>query len=224
MDTISGGIVQKVELQGLSQGEAAYQQLHAAIRSGRYQPGDRLREVDVAERLLLSRTPVREAIRKLESDGIVEHRARIGAVIRTLSQPEIVELYEMRVVLERAAAEMAAKHASAAEIDTMVDLNAQIFAVREDARAASVINQNFHRCLYLAARNRFLLASARALNNALMLLGPTTLEDEARIKTVCQQHDTIIEAVRSADADAAGTAAALHLQTSLRHRLKAQNT
>lgn len=216
-------IVQKIETQGLSQGEAAYQQLHAAIKSGTYQPGDRLREVDVAERLALSRTPVREAIRKLESDGIVEHRARIGAVIRTLSQPEIVELYEMRVVLELAAAGMAAKHASAAEIDTMVDLNAQIFAARADARAASAINQDFHRCIYLASRNRFLLASARALNNALMLLGPTTLDDEARIKTVCQQHDKIIEAIRNADADAAGAAAALHLETSLRHRLKVQH-
>ncbi len=214
--------MQKVETQGLSQGEAAYQQLHAAIRSGTYQPGDRLREVEVAERLALSRTPVREALRKLESDGIVEHRARIGAVIRTLTHPEIVELYEMRVVLERTAAEMAAKHASPAEIDTMVDMNDRTFAARDDARTASAINQDFHRCICLAARNRFLLASAQALNNALMLLGPTTLEDEARIKTVCQQHGDIIEAIRSGDAKAAGAAAARHLETSLRHRLKAQ--
>ncbi|NNE78861.1 MAG: FCD domain-containing protein, partial [Silicimonas sp.] len=142
----------------------------------------------------------------------------------TPRQTEIVELYEMRVVLERAAAGMAAKHASAAEIDTMVDLNAQIFAARADARAASAINQDFHRCIYLASRNRFLLASARALNNALMLLGPTTLDDKARIKTVCQQHDKIIEAIRSADDDDAGAAAALHLETSLRHRLKVQHT
>lgn len=210
----------KPDLQDLSQGEAAYQQLHAAIRAGVFQPGDRLRELDVAQRLSLSRTPVREALRKLESDGIVEHRARIGAVIRTLSQPEVVELYEMRVVLERTAAEMAAKHASPVEIDALEDVNTQVLAAKGDARAASAFNQDFHRCIYLATRNRFLLESARALNNALMLLGPTTLADEARIKAVCLQHGEIIEAIRNGNAGAAGAAAETHLQTSLRHRLK----
>ena len=209
-----------LDSQDLSQGEAAYQKLLMSIRTGVFQPGDRLREVDVAERLLLSRTPVREALRKLESDGIVEHRARIGAVIRTLSQTEVVELYEMRAVLERTAAEMAAKHASQAEIDALEDMNRQILATGDDAQAASAINQDFHRSIYLATRNRFLLESARTLNNALMLLGPTTLADEARIKTVCQQHDEIIEAIRNGDTSAAGIASETHLQTSLRHRLK----
>lgn len=218
---MKAGTALKLEMQELSQGEIAYHQLHAAIRAGVFQPGDRLREVDVSERLSLSRTPVREALRKLESDGIVEHRARIGAVIRTLSHPEVVELYEMRVVLERTAAQMAAKHASAAEIDALEDLNAQIHAAKDDAQLASALNQDFHRCIYLATRNRFLLESARALNNALMLLGPTTLADEARIKTVCAQHNDIIDAIRNGDADRAGSAAETHLQTSLRHRLKA---
>ncbi|MFK7755089.1 MAG: GntR family transcriptional regulator [Sedimentitalea sp.] len=206
--------------QDMSQGELAYLKLHAAIREGQFAPGDRLREVEVAARLSLSRTPVREALRKLESDGIVEHRPRIGAVIRMLSQPEVVELYDMRLVLERTAAEMAAKHAGAAEIDTLEELNAQIAQVQGDAQTASALNQTFHRCIYLATRNRFLLESARALNNALMLLGPTTLADQARIDTVSAQHQQIIAALRDADAQAAGEAAATHLQTSLRHRLK----
>ncbi len=206
--------------QDLSQGEAAYRSLHAAIRQGLYQPGDRLREVEVADRLTLSRTPIREALRKLESDGIVEHRARIGAVVRTLSQTEVVELYEMRVVLERTAAEMAAKHASDAEIDALEEVNQQIKAAGDDALLASAFNQDFHRCVYLATRNRFLLESARALNNALILLGPTTLADEARIKVVCQQHDDIIAAIRAGETEAAGAAAETHLQTSLRQRLK----
>ncbi|WP_299412244.1 GntR family transcriptional regulator [uncultured Sulfitobacter sp.] len=208
------------QLQELSQGELAYHRLHTAIRTGVYTPGDRLREVEVAAELDLSRTPVREALRKLESDGIVEHRPRIGAVIRTLSQPEVVELYEMRLVLERTAAQMAAKHASAAEIDVLEDLNAQIHAAGDDTQAAAALNQDFHRCIYMATRNRFLLDAARGLNNALLLLGPTTLDAEARIVTVCAQHGEIIAAIRMGDAEAAGEAAAAHLQTSLRHRLR----
>lgn len=212
--------MQRQDLQDVSQGEAAYLTLHDAIRAGDYQPGDRLREAEVAERLSLSRTPVREALRKLESDGIVEHRARIGAVIRTLSQPEVVELYEMRVVLERTAAEMAARHASRAEVDTLSQINDRIAEAKNDAQAAAALNQDFHRCIYHSTRNRFLFDSARALNNALLLLGPTTMADEARIEVVCQQHDAIIKAIGMGDRDAAGETAEQHLQTSLRHRLR----
>lgn len=203
----------------MPQGEAAYARLLAAIRAGDYGPGDRLREVEIADRLQLSRTPVREALRRLEADGIVEHRPRMGAVLRRLSHPEMVELYEMRLVLERTAAELAAKHAVSAETDELARLNEAIAgAVAAPARAAA-LNQQFHRCLHLAARNRFLLEAARALNNALLLLGPTTLDDADRIATVCRQHQAIIDAVRAGDGKAAGAAAEAHLQTSLRYRL-----
>ena len=135
--------------QELSQGEAAYLQLRDAIRDGTFGPGDRLREVEVAERLKLSRTPIREALRRLESDGIVEHKPRIGAIIRTLSRTEVVELYEMRLVLERTAAEMAAKHASPAEIDALESLNEDIGRAGKDANLAASLNQSFHHCIYL---------------------------------------------------------------------------
>jgi len=122
-------------------------------------------------------------------------------------------------VLERTAAGLAAKHTTEAEIDEMADINAAIAATTNPNEASS-LNQNFHRCLYLATRNRFLLDAARSLNNALMLLGPTTLADAERIQTVTAQHDQILEAMRAGDVAAAEAAAEVHLQTSLRHRLK----
>lgn len=205
-----------------SSGESAYDRLHNAIRTGVFQPGDRLREENVADRLSLSRTPVREALRRLEADGIIEHRPRMGAVVRQLSHTEVVELYEMRVVLERTAAEMAAKHGTGPEFDALDDLNAAIAAERANPARAAAINQDFHRGLYLAGRNRFLMEAARALNNSLLLLGPTTFTDETRIDTVTAQHAAIVDALRNTDAEAAGAAAEAHLNTSLRARLKAQ--
>ncbi|MEL6807831.1 MAG: GntR family transcriptional regulator [Pseudomonadota bacterium] len=202
----------------MSQGEAAYAKLLAAIRAGGFAPGDRLRETDVASRLNLSRTPVREALRRLEADGIVEHRPRLGAIIRQLSHGELVELYEMRTVLERTAAEMAAKHAGPAEIAALRELNTTLAA--SDPTEAAALNQDFHRGIYLATRNRFLLEAARALNNALMLLGPTTLDDPARIAEVSTQHSAILDAIAAGDVKGAGAAAETHLQTSLVHRLK----
>ncbi len=201
-------------------GEAAYTALMESIRNGVFRPGDRLREEDVGERLSLSRTPVREALRRLEADGIVEHRPRIGAVIRKLEHAEVVELYEMRMVLERTAAEMAAKHGTEAEFDSLDDINNEIEQERENPAKAAAINQEFHHGLYLACRNRFLLEAARALNNSLLLLGPTTYTDAARIEVVVRQHRDIVDALRQADAEAAGAAAEAHLKTSLRHRLR----
>ena len=204
-----------------SQGEIAFARLYEAIRDGVYRPGDRLREMEIAERLSLSRTPIREALGRLEAVAVIEHRARIGAVVRKLGHAEVVELYEMRVVLERTAAEMAAKHAIEAETDALEQLNLEIAKSVANPAKAAAINQRFHHSIYLATRNRFLLESAQALNHAMLLLGPTTLADEARIQIVCQQHQDIIDAIRSGDAEAAGTRAAAHLQTSLRHRLSA---
>ena len=204
-----------------SSGAAAYEAVMDAIRRGDFVPGARLREEDVGARLNLSRTPVREALRRLEAEGIVEHRPRAGAVVRQLSHAEVVELYEMRVVLERTAAEMAAKHASEAEIATLADLNAEIAQESSNPARAAAINQDFHRGLYLACRNRFLLQSARSLNNSLLLLGPTTYTNKERIGEVVAQHDAIIEALEARDAKAAGAATEAHLNTSLRIRLRA---
>ena len=207
-----------------SSGEAAYHAVMEAIRRGDYVPGARLREEEVGARLDLSRTPVREALRRLEAEGIVEHRPRAGAVVRQLSHAELVELYEMRVVLERTAAELAARHGTAAEFDTLAALNRQIAEERSNPAQAAAINQAFHRGLYLASRNRFLLDAARGLNNALLLLGPTTFTDVARVDTVVAQHAAILEALFAGDPVAAGEAAEAHLQTSLRVRLKALAT
>lgn len=204
----------------LSQGGVAFAKLMQAIETGVYQPGDRLREVEIADRLALSRTPIREALRRLEAENIIEHRPRVGAVIRKLGQAEVVELYEMRLVLERTAAEMAAKHAAEAEVDALAALNDDIAQTGDNAPRAAAINQKFHRAIYLAGRNRFLLDAARAINNALLLLGPTTLADADRIATVVAQHTQIIEAISAGDIDGAGAAAEAHLQTSLRYRLK----
>ncbi|MCG6902778.1 MAG: GntR family transcriptional regulator, partial [Rhodobacter sp.] len=171
-----------------SPAEAAHDAVLAAIRAGDLVPGDRLREADLAGQLGLSRTPVREALRRLEVQGIVEHRPRVGAVIRSLSHSEVVQLYEMRVILERTAAEMAAQHATGAELDEIGDLNAALAKATEDPRRAADLNARFHECIALAARNRFLLDALQALAHSLLVLGPTTLEDGERISTVVKQH------------------------------------
>ena len=200
---------------------AAYDQIFAAIEKGELRPGDRLFETELAKQYGVSRTPIREAIRRLEADGVVEHKPRVGAVVRTLGQQEIVELYEMRIVLETTAATMAAKHAAAAEIRTLQSLNADMQEAAEDPTRVAILNRTFHRCIMQAARNQFLSHSYHALSHALILLGKTTLETPTRVATIVAQHADIITGLREGDPDAAAEAMRVHMEASLDHRLKA---
>lgn len=210
----------ETKISGNSQSAHAYVRLFEAIRTGSFKPGDRIREMDIATQYGLSRTPVREAIRRLESDGIIEHKPRFGAVVRKLSRSEVVELYEMRTVLERTAAAMAAKHASQGEIDELQDLNEAMLAAGSDTPQAVQNNESFHHSIYLAARNRFLMDSLQALNNAMMLLGPTTLEGADRLSTAYGQHKSIIKALAQGNAVEAAAQAEAHINASLRYRLQ----
>ena len=197
-----------------------YQQLINAIEKGDLRPGDRMLETELASRFGVSRTPIREAIRRLETDGLVVHKPRIGAVVRVLTQQEIVELYEMRIVLEATAAQMAAKHCSNAETRTLQDLNDQMLAHSKDPFAVATLNRKFHTCIFNAARNRFLAQSYNSLSYSLILLGKTTLETDERVQNVYAQHEAIIGALISGDTEIASEFMRLHMETSLDHRLK----
>ena len=197
-----------------------YQKLINAIEKGDLRPGDRMLETELASRFGVSRTPIREAIRRLETDGLVVHKPRIGAMVRLLAQQEIVELYEMRIVLEATAAQMAAKHCSNAETRTLHDLNDQMLAHSKDPFAVATLNRKFHTCIFNAARNRFLAQSYNSLSYSLILLGKTTLETDERVQNVYAQHEAIIGALISGDTDIASKVMRLHMETSLDHRLK----
>ena len=201
--------------------ETAYDKLFDAIQSGDILPGDRLLETELAQRFSVSRTPIREAIRRLEAEGIVRHTPRIGAIVRQLGQKEIVELYEMRIVLEATAAEMAALHASQAEIETLSSLNEDMADAANSDHAVARINRQFHLCIVYAARNQFLKHCYHDLSNTLMLLGETTLDTAQRIQIVCAQHSDIITALQKRDPAQAAQMMRIHMQTSLSHRLKA---
>ncbi|MDO5630255.1 MAG: GntR family transcriptional regulator [Paracoccus sp. (in: a-proteobacteria)] len=202
------------------QGQSAYRRLLAEIRSGQLGPGARLRETELAERFGISRTPVREAIRQLEADGLVIHLPRQGASLRTLDHAEVIELYEMRAVLEGTAARLAARMALPLEIDALADLNAALAKAGPGADAQD-LNRQFHAALMDAARNRFLVKTNSALKKTLLILGPTTLADPSRAGDAAQEHAAIIAALQSRDGDAAEAAMRRHIEAALNFRLRA---
>lgn len=202
------------------QGSAAYKRLMAELREGRLSPGERLRETELAERLGMSRTPVREAIRQLEADGIVSHVPRQGACIRSLDYAEVMELYEMRAVLEGTAARLAARVASDIEIEELCDMNRGLASLG-NVPAAFTLNRQFHAALLDAAKNRFLTRSIHTLQKALMILGPTTLTEPERAARAVAEHHDVLEAIKARDALAAEAAMRAHIEAAQRVRVRA---
>lgn len=203
----------------IPQGQSAYRRLLDEIRNGALAPGARLREIELAERLGISRTPVREAIRQLEADGLVTHLPRQGATIRSLDHAEVVELYEMRAVLEGTAARLAARAASDIELAELSALNEELAQAPAGAQARE-INRVFHRTLIEAARNRFLIKAMSALQKTLLILGPTTLAEPARARAAVAEHGAVLEALLAREGGRAETAMRLHVEAALSARIR----
>lgn len=201
------------------QGLAAYQRLLDEIGTGKLVPGTRLRETDLADRLGLSRTPVREAIRLLEGDGLVVHLPRQGATVRSLGYAEVMELYEMRAVLEGTAARLAARAASDLELSELVALN-EALARTGTGPAASELNRHFHMMLLDAAKNRYLTRSAQGLQKTLLILGPTTLATPDRAEAAVAEHRALLDALLSRDGPRAEAAMRAHIEAAHRIRLQ----
>ncbi|WP_244437500.1 GntR family transcriptional regulator [Roseivivax isoporae] len=205
---------------GASQGESVYVALLNDVRSGVLAPGARLLETEIAQRLDVSRTPVREAIRRLEADGLVSHMPRAGATVRRLSYPEIMELYEMRTVLEGTASRLAARSASEVELDELQSINDEMGACGGDGARLFQLNQLLHRTLIDAARNRFLVKSVNAIHTTLLILGPSTLGRPDRAPEAVIEHQAVLDALRSRDGDAAEAAMRRHMEAAQRTRLR----
>lgn len=132
--------------------QTAYEQIRRAIVEGRYRPGQRLIEQRIAEEFSLSRTPVREALRRLEAEGLVHHEANRGAVVRSISLQDISDLYGLRARLEAYAAELASTRIDEdgiAALDQGIEAFASALAGDFDdpverVRALDVANHQIH--------------------------------------------------------------------------------
>lgn len=202
----------------MSRGEYAYRILREAIHGGNMKPGQRVREVEIAELLGISRTPAREAIRKLEAEGMLTAASR-GFVVTKLEYTQVLELYSMREVLEGTAARFAAQHASEMEIQALCCLLEKQESQAENAGALAETNRQFHKTIHNAAHNRYLLSALNALTDALALLEGTTFSVAGRAATSSAEHHHIIDAIARRDPNAAERTAREHIREGARLRV-----
>lgn len=169
--------------------DAVYQELVISIRDGKYHPGERIKEASVAKALNVSRTPVREAIRRLHQR------------------------------LEGIAARFAAQHASDAEIEMMDDILERSKTALDDKRLLNQINWELHYAIYHGAHNRFLLKSIDAISDAMALLRGAHHIPDDRPAELYTEHKKIVDAIRSRDPEAAEQAAHEHIKNSYKTHL-----
>lgn len=188
-----------------------YERLRAEIVAGEFDAGAPLPEVALAERYGTSRTPVREALRRLEQDGLVERGDR-GLRVRRRSPEEILEIYEARIALEATAAGAAAERRTEFDLIRLRAAQDTMAATpTEDPVAMAVANRAVHEAIWAAGHNGTIVDLLTRLNNHLTRYPATTLATPGRWLEALREHEEIIAAVRDRDRDRAADLAGRHM-------------
>ena len=196
----------------------AYSLILSAIDDGTYRPGDRLVESELAERFGVSRTPVREALQRLETQSMLTRDGR-SLIVATLDHNQLAELYTVRTELEALAARLAARHATREEVRVLGQMVEDDLRVVDDPQALSRANRRFHHQIHLASHNRYLVQQLDIVHRTMALMARTSLAAEGPGLRSLSEHREIVEAIASGDADAAEKALRHHISTAFETRL-----
>ncbi|GAA3738083.1 DNA-binding GntR family transcriptional regulator [Spinactinospora alkalitolerans] len=194
--------------------EAVTDALREAILDGALAPSTWLREDEIAATLDVSRTPVREALRRLADEGLAHKTAHHGTVVSPMSMEDILALYVIRENLEGLAARLAATRGEPGLVPALRKVQARMEALADtgDAAALSRHNITFHRLIREAAGNLYLERFLGQAEQAVRRLAPTTFAFPGRAVTGCAEHAEIIEAIAAGDPDAAEEAGKRHMR------------
>jgi DNA-binding GntR family transcriptional regulator len=197
----------------------AYTLILEAIEGGLYRPGDRLVEAELADRFGVSRTPVREALQRLETQSMLARDGR-SLIVASLDHNQLAELYVVRSELEGLAARLAARHASPEEVRVLADMLAADRANLGDPEALARANRRFHHQIHLASHNRYLVQQLDLVHRSMALLATTSLAAEGRGAAALAEHEAIVAAIAAGDGDAAQAALRTHISRAFETRLK----
>src|SRR2546427_9581917 len=203
-----------------SRAEQLYAYLRRAIHEGELRPNERLVETAIAEQAGMSRTPVREALRKLQVDGLVAVTGR-GLVVGAISIDELVELCAVRETLEGMAAGLAARSRTEMDLIALRHIAEEFrsAASRGDVPDLVKFNHAFHEAIWQAARNRYLARQLHALRGQIERLQPTTLAVPERQLIATAEHQAIVTAIEEQQVEQAERVTRHHFQGAMALRL-----
>lgn len=196
----------------------AYQLILEAIDGGIYRPGARLVENELAERFGVSRTPIREALQRLETQSLLTRDGR-SLIVASLDHNQMAELYVVRTELEGLAAELAARHATGEEVRVLRQMVEADRALVSDPQALSRANRRFHKQIHLASHNMFLVRQLDLVHRSMALLATTSLAVLGRGADALEEHGRIVSALERRDGEAARAALSAHISLAYETRL-----
>lgn len=197
----------------------AYTLILEAIDTGVYRPGDRLVESELAERFGVSRTPIREALQRLETQSLLARDGR-SLIVASLDHNQLSELYAVRAELEGLAARLAARHATREEVSVLREMVEEDRGRIGDPAALSRSNRQFHKQIHLASHNRYLVQQLDLVHRTMALMDTTSLAAEGRGVDALSEHAAIVDAIRNRDEDRAYEALKTHISKAFMTRLK----
>jgi DNA-binding GntR family transcriptional regulator len=215
--TDHGSIFRPADVRSLR--ELAYHDIRDAILSGTLRPGQRVKERDVAEQMGISTTPVKEALRRLEQEGLVVSQPRRGAVVSTLAQIPVEEIEEIRGYLEAMAARLAATRMTDAELARLVVIVDEMTRLTLDMREPQTRLEDvavFHKLVREGSRNDFLVRFVETLTPFERVHRPEYL-DPAEATRILHEHQAILEALLARDGGRAERLMAEHFAIARQH-------
>ena len=197
----------------------AYGLILDAIDIGVYKPGDRLVESELADRFGVSRTPIREALQRLETQSLLSRDGR-SLIVASLDHSQMAELYVVRSELEGLAARLAARHATIEEKRVLQDMVNDDHKIVDDPSALSRANRRFHKQIHLASHNRFLVQQLDLVHRSMALMATTSLAADGRGEVALAEHQEIVDAIMHGYEDKADDCLRKHISIAFSTRLK----
>ncbi len=199
-----------------------YHQIRAEILKGALIPGESVTELGLAASYGVSRTPVREALRQLELEGLVELIPNKGAVILGIRPEDICDIYQIRSMLEGTVAERAALHATDEDVQRLRDILAQTeeCIVRQDIRQLQAMDGQFHQLIYEMSDSRMFRRVLKDLHYYIGLTRGASLKSEGRAVQSVKEHAAVLEAIAAHDGMRARELMNRHVENALENVLK----
>lgn len=206
--------------------DVIFNTLREAIITGELKPGERLMEVQLAEKMGVSRTPVREAIRKLELEGWVSMIARKGAQVAGLSIKDIMDVLEVRASMDGLATALSTARITDEELKELNSIHTQFISFMEKDNLPGQIKKDveFHEIIYRSSRNDKLIQIVSNLREQVQRFRVIYLKDYSSPKELVKEHLEIIEAITARDQDKAFKVAQRHIENQKEAVIKAAKT
>lgn len=196
-----------------------FEKIREDVLNGRYETGEKIVEAKLAEELGVSRTPVREALKQLELDGLVENIPNRGVIVKGISDQDIDDIYTIRMAIEGIAAKWSVERMDPSELQNMLDIYElmEFYTFKKDVDKIFELNTRFHEMIYQATKSRYLEHVLKDFQIFIKSTRNESLKSEGRLEEALAEHKLIVDAFARRDVDSAVEHIVNHVDNSRRN-------